>query len=156
MFNHAPADYVCPFCIALAGIEDGRTLTRPSDFVYRDNVVAAWISCHWWAKNPGHVLVVPVRHIENIYDMPRDLGAAVFDLSQRIAVAMKHAYNCDGVSTRQHNEPAGHQDVWHFHQHVFPRWTGDQLYKSDPGKTVVPPEQRAAYAEKLRLILNSW
>jgi diadenosine tetraphosphate (Ap4A) HIT family hydrolase len=41
---------------------------------------------------------------------------------------MKDAYRCDGVSTRQHNEPAGDQDVWHLHVHVLPRHQGDQLY----------------------------
>ena len=47
------------------------------------------------------------------------------------ALAMKAVFQCDGVSTRQHNEPAGYQDVWHFHVHVFPRFHGDSLYTSE-------------------------
>lgn len=54
---------------------------------------------------------------------------------------MKQAFGCDGVSTRQHNEPAGDQDVWHFHLHVFPRWTGDDLYRSF-GAAADPAELR--------------
>ena len=46
---------------------------------------------------------------------------------------MKTAFGCPGVSTRQHNEPAGNQDVWHYHVHVFPRWHGDRLYGSEGG-----------------------
>ncbi len=47
------------------------------------------------------------------------LGGEVTGAVQRVAVAVKTAYGCNGVSTRQHNEPAGGQDVWHLH-HVFP------------------------------------
>jgi histidine triad (HIT) family protein len=44
---------------------------------------------------------------------------------------LRRAYACDGTSLRQHNEPAGNQDVWHHHVHVFPRFTGDELYRTD-------------------------
>jgi len=57
-------------------------------------------------------------------------------------------YKCDGVSTRQHNEPSGNQDVWHYHLHVFPRYKNDNLYKTDRRNS--EPEERTEYAEKLR------
>lgn len=60
---------------------------------------------------------------------------------------------CDGVSTRQHNEPGGNQDVWHFHQHVFPRWLGARLYQRHDEKAVVPAPDRAVRAERLRAVL---
>lgn len=53
---------------------------------------------------------------------------------------------------RQHNEPAGNQDVWHYHLHVFPRFVNDKLYKSDRENT--KPEERLEYAQKLRHYLN--
>jgi hypothetical protein len=40
---------------------------------------------------------------------------------------MRDAFGCEGISTRQHNGPAGNQDVWHFHLHVFPRYPNDGL-----------------------------
>ena len=60
---------------------------------------------------------------------------------------------CDGVSSRQHNEPAGNQDVWHYHLHVFPRWENDKLYFERRHST--SPEQRRPYAEKLRAWLRT-
>lgn len=63
---------------------------------------------------------------------------------------MRWSYGCDGVSTRQHNEPAGDQDVWHFHVHVFPRYEGDGLYDSLPASAFVPAPERRPYAEQLR------
>ena len=67
---------------------------------------------------------------------------------------MKAAYSCDGVSIRQHNEPAGNQDVWHYHLHVFPRYAGDGLYGSQ--KELLPEKERAAYAQKLKVQLKDW
>jgi histidine triad (HIT) family protein len=61
---------------------------------------------------------------------------------------MKAAYGCDGTSTRQHNEPAGHQEVWHYHLHVFPRFMGDGLYASR--KARVDEARRAECAARLR------
>ena len=64
------------------------------------------------------------------------------------ALALKTAFDCDGVSTRQHNEPAGNQDVWHYHLHVFPRFTDDGLYASR-GEWVDADRMRR-YADRIR------
>lgn len=37
------------------------------------------------------------------------------DIAKEVAVSMKKAYRCDGIFIRQHNEPAGGQTVWHYH-----------------------------------------
>jgi histidine triad (HIT) family protein len=51
---------------------------------------------------------------------------------------------------RQHNEPAGNQDAWHYHVHVFPRYAGDALYGSLPEREFVSAERRRPYADRLR------
>jgi len=51
---------------------------------------------------------------------------------------------------RQHNEPAGNQDAWHYHVHVFPRFAGDDLYHTRPYPRFVDPERRRPYAVRLR------
>jgi histidine triad (HIT) family protein len=51
---------------------------------------------------------------------------------------------------RQHNEPAGNQDRWHYHMHVFPRYAGDDLYFTHPERHFAPAEQRLPYVDKLR------
>jgi hypothetical protein len=68
-----------------------------------------------------------VQHYENIYEPPDVLGGPIQRAVRETTLAMKSAYGCDSISTRQHNEPAGNQDVWHFHIHVFPRYDGDDL-----------------------------
>jgi len=60
---------------------------------------------------------------------------------------MKNTYGCNGISTRQHNEPAGNQ-LWHYHLHVYPRYENDNLYLTKGYFT--EPDERPFYVEKLR------
>jgi histidine triad (HIT) family protein len=149
--SHAPTGYECPFCRLLGGVETDHN--RLDDIVWRDDRTTAFISPRWWPKNPGHVLVIPNEHVENVYAIDDELLGAVYATVKRIAIGLKVAYACQGTSTRQHNEPAGYQDVWHFHAHVFPRYPGDRLYELIEEKRYAPPEERAPYAAKLRAVL---
>jgi histidine triad (HIT) family protein len=147
MFNHEPKDYACPFCLLVQGGEG--KYNSQQDIVYHDKLVTAFVSPRWWPNNPGNVIIVPNDHFENIYDLPARYAHRVQDLAKEVAIAFKEVYKCDGVSTRQHNEPAGGQDVWHYHLHIFPRYERDNLYQSLPHLEFVPLEKRIVYAEGL-------
>ena len=127
MYNHAPENYICPLCQISNG-EPTTVGSQEESVIYRDEFITAFVAGKWWRSNPGHVIIIPNSHIENIYDMPEEMGHKIFDFSKKVAMALKETYKCDGVSTRQHNEPAGKQDVYHFHLHIFPRYEGDKLY----------------------------
>jgi histidine triad (HIT) family protein len=129
-------------------------LSRQTDVVYRDGEVMALISSHQWPNTAGHVLVIPTAHHENIYDLPLRLATRIHELARAVALAMKRTFSCDGVSTYQHNEPAGNQDVWHYHLHVFPRYVGDDLYNTQ--RALMSVEERAGYARDLRAALAGW
>ncbi len=148
MHSHAPSGYQCPFCRLVRG--DADELNSPRFVVYEDDVTLAFVAPKWWPNNPGHVLVIPKAHHENIYAMPDTLLSHVYTVSKRMAVAMREAYRCEGTSTRQHNEPGGGQDVWHFHVHVFPRYLGDKLYTNNGSSRWVTPDERIVYVDKLR------
>lgn len=148
MYNHAPDDYICPFCLVVRHVENEHVLTKSADIVWQDDAVTAFIGSHQWPNNRGHVIVIPNQHFENIYELPLNLAAKIHELVRAVALTMKAAYGCTGVSTRQHNEPAGNQDVWHYHVHVFPRYPNDQLYTTERAR--MAPGERAAYADKLR------
>jgi histidine triad (HIT) family protein len=149
MYNHAPEDYDCPFCrVAEGRIDSAKMWTQPSDVVYRDEHTAAFLSARWWVNNVGHVMVIPKEHVENIYDLRGELAGHIHETARKVALAFKALYGCEGTSTRQHNEPAGYQEVFHYHLHVFPRYSGDNLYTSSYRLSTV--EERLPYAEKLR------
>ena len=107
MHNHAPDDYVCPFCLIAQGAENDGVVSRRDNIVYRNETVTAFIGSGQWPNNPGNIIVIPNEHFENIYDLPVHFAAKIHEAAQAIAIAMKTAFACDGVSTRQHNEPAG-------------------------------------------------
>lgn len=148
MYNHMPDNYVCPFCLVSQGIENEHVYTKQDDIIYQDFFITAFISAGCWKNNKGHVLIIPNQHYENLYDLPDYLSAKIHDFEKDVALALKKVYKCDGVSSRQHNEPCGYQDVWHYHLHVFPRYKNDNLYKTD--REDLPPHERAVYAKKLR------
>lgn len=148
MYNHAPTDYECSFCSFAKGEET--EFNKHSDIVFEDEKVIAFISPKWWVNNPGHVIVIPREHFENIYDISDETLSHVHIIAKQIAIALKETYTCDGTSIRQHNEPAGNQDMFHLHVHVFPRYTNDELYKKHDEKRFVSQEERKPYADKLR------
>jgi histidine triad (HIT) family protein len=154
MYNHAPDDYVCPLCQIARGELTLKGDSEP-DVIYRDNTITALVAGKWWRSNPGHVVIIPNAHIENLYDMPLDIGHAIFDYSKTIALAFKATYDCDGTSTRQHNEPAGNQDAFHFHLHVFPRYNDDNLYLNQDNNYWPSADEKRPYAEKLRAYLQT-
>ncbi len=146
--KHAPENYLCPFCDWLAGNEN--EYKQNSDIVLQDEYLTAFVSPKWWVNNPGNVIIIPNAHYENIYDITDDLLAKINSAAKRIAIAMRQAYDCTGTSTRQHNEPDGNQDVFHFHMHVFPRFKDDRLYQNHDNKAFISPEARAPYVKKLK------
>ncbi|NUU19466.1 HIT family protein [Cellulomonas humilata] len=145
--RHEPAGYDCPFCLLQRGVYD--EYNQPTDIVATTELALARISPKWWPANPGGALVIPREHHENLYELPRAVGHGVWDLVQEVAVAMRTAYACDGISIRQHNEPAGDQDVWHLHVHVFPRHHGDRLYEQNREARWIAVGERTRYAGAL-------
>ena len=152
MYTHAPPGYACPFCHIAGSMQNGAVpSTTTEDVFLRNEQITAFVAAAWWPKNPGHVLVIPNEHFENIFDLPVALAAEIHRLAREVAFAFKTVYGCAGVSTRQHNEPAGDQDVWHYHLHVFPRYEADDLYRSQ--RRFTSPEERLPYSTRLRAYL---
>lgn len=155
MFNHAPKGYICPICLSIQGIENKDTLLKQADLVYKNDLVSVYINSFWIETAKGHVIIVPNQHYENIYDLPSEVGHRIFDISKKIALAIRNAYKCDGITTRQNNEPAGDQHAFHFHLHIFARYNGDSFNENMIKESVLSkPEERLEYVAKLKAILN--
>jgi histidine triad (HIT) family protein len=73
--------------------------------------------------------------------------------SKKIVLAFKEVYKFDGISSRQHNKFCGDQDVWNYHLHVFLRYAGDNLYKTE--KEFLSSKECRAFAEKLHAYFNN-
>jgi histidine triad (HIT) family protein len=147
--KNAPAGYECPFC-RIAG-----TLPTPapeSAVVLVDANVFAFIPLSHYAGIRGNCLIAPRLHYENVLDIPDSLGNDFFRTIRLLASAMKAAFGCEGISTRQHNGPAGDQDVWHFHLHVIPRFRDDGLHAGQ--KAPYEAGERLEVAQRLKAALR--
>lgn len=102
----------CVFCKIITG-------EIPSKKVYEDDFTIAFLDIK--PSNPGHTLVIPKEHFENIYSMPAEAFARLAITSQKIAIATKQALDCDGINIIMNNEAAAGQIIFHSHIHIIPR-----------------------------------
>lgn len=154
MYNHAPKDYICPICIGIEGNEDDRTMIRKSDVVYQDELVTVFIGSFFVADNPGHPIIVPNKHYENLYELPYPEAHQIISVSRLVAQTLKISHSCDGVTVRQNNEPASSQHAFHYHMHLFPRYVGDEFEKKISTSKKSTAEERLPYANNLRIAIK--
>jgi histidine triad (HIT) family protein len=103
--------------------------------VYENEHVFAFLDI--MPRSPGHTLVIPKSPARNILDVTAEDYAHVARGAHKIAAAAMKAFNADGITVQQFNEPAGGQVVFHLHMHIMPRQDGVALLppatrKEDP------------------------
>jgi histidine triad (HIT) family protein len=109
---------VCPFCNIASG-------KAKASIVYEDATVLAFMDAN--PASPGHILVVPREHWENIYEIPEKLLVDIILVVKRLSSAVKKTVGAGGISVLQLNGRAAGQSVMHFHFHVIPRFRGDHI-----------------------------
>lgn len=142
----AAEDSVCPFC---------RIPTLPDDdglVVARGRTVYAVLNLHPY--NPGHLMVLPYRHVADLEDLEDAESAELFAFTRDAVRAMKrvaapHAFNV-GLNL---GTVAGGSLADHLHQHVVPRWGGDANFIAVIGQTKVIPQ---LLSETRRLLADAW
>jgi len=113
----------CVFCQIIAGeLESSR--------VYEDAYTVAFMNQR--QANPGHVLVVPKRHIETIYDLDDDTAARLFQTVVKMSRGVRSAFDCSGLNIWQSNGEMAGQEIFHVHFHIFPRREDDDCLKIYP------------------------
>ncbi len=83
----------------------------PAEIIYEDNDFIAFLSIN--PNTPGHTLVVPKLWVHWVWDHPDT--AAFFDVTKRIALALRRAYKVELIRSSVYGE-----EVPHAHIHVFP------------------------------------
>lgn len=105
----------CIFCKIIRG-------EIPSFKVYEDDKVFAFEDIN--PISPGHTLVIPKKHAQDLWEIPDDYLAAVQLASRKIIHAIKEALDPTGVACLQLNGPGANQVVMHYHLHLVPRAQG--------------------------------
>jgi histidine triad (HIT) family protein len=76
--------------------------------------------------NPGHLLVVPVRHAAYLSNIDAATAADLMRVAHAAAGALRASgLPCEGVNFFLADGEAAMQEILHVHLHVFPRFRGD-------------------------------
>jgi ATP adenylyltransferase len=125
----------CVFCDLLAGAGD------PSEHRMLHRDALAWVTLAKYPYNPGHLLVLPVRHTGELGDLTPEENAAVSALLQRSVRALREQAEPHGFNIGLNlGRIAGAGIPEHLHWHVVPRWSGDTNFMPVVGQTRVLPE----------------
>jgi histidine triad (HIT) family protein len=111
----------------------------PSAKVYEDAETLAFMDVFPQAR--GHVLVIhKASTARNLLDVEDAALQAVMRTTQKVARAVRAAFNPDGVAVMQFNGAAAGQTVFHLHFHVIPRMAGTALGRHGGGAMADPKE----------------
>jgi histidine triad (HIT) family protein len=122
----------CPFCAIVAGRLD-------ASIVAQTETAIAFLDLR--QAVPGHVLVVPREHVENIYALDPALAGELMALATQVAKALYASFDPPGMNLWQSNGDAGGQEVPHVHLHVQPRQINDGLLRVYPDGTPEPADR---------------
>jgi histidine triad (HIT) family protein len=100
----------------------------------------------------GHTLVIPKHPAENLFDLPADDLAATVRTTQRVARAVRKAFDAPGIMIAQLNGAAAGQSVFHIHFHIVPRHAGIDLRFH--ARDMADPARLAEHAERVRAALD--
>jgi len=131
----------CVFCKIVKG-----EIPAGAGKLYEDETFISFLDIK--PNNPGHSLVIPKNHYENIYAMPDEILKNIAPLIKKIAVAVKNGVNSDGINIIMNNDSAAGQIVPHAHFHIIPRFADDGL-RHWPGKSF-PKKETARIVEKIK------
>lgn len=121
----------------------------PSVKLYEDDDTLAFMDV--MPQAPGHLLVIPKVGSRNLLDADPAVLAKVLPVVQKLANAVKDAFEADGVYVAQFNEAAAGQTVYHLHFHVIPRHEALPLKPHSGGMADV--DVLKAQAEKIKAAL---
>ncbi len=103
-------------------------------------------------QSDGHTLVVPKWEAENLFDLPPESLAATILATQRVARAVKKAFDAPGLMIAQLNGRGAGQSVFHIHFHIVPRYEGIDLRFH--AREMADPKLLAEHAARIRAALD--
>ena len=124
----------CVFCEAAKADNDEKNL-----IVHRAQY--CFVILNAYPYTPGHVMVVPYAHLDELAKLPAEAATEMMALSQRMDALLRELYRPDGINLGMNvGKAAGAGIAGHIHMHVLPRWVADANFVSVVCETRVLPE----------------
>ena len=126
----------CPFC---------RVTSDPATSTGDDLVVRRGSSCfvvlNLYPYNPGHLMVLPYRHVPDLTDLTAEETAELAVLTKEALATIRRVSAPDAFNVGLNlGTAAGGSLAAHLHQHVVPRWTGDANFMTVLNGTKMLPQ----------------
>jgi ATP adenylyltransferase len=144
--THADAGESCPFCrVPTLSDEDGLVVHRGT---------TAYTVLNLYPYSPGHLMVCPYRHVADYTDLTADETVEIAELTQACMRVVRSVSGAHGFNLGMNQGAvAGAGIAAHLHQHVVPRWAGDQNFMPIIGKTRALPQ---LLADTRGLLAAAW
>jgi ATP adenylyltransferase len=127
---------------------------KTARIVYRSST--CYVILNSYPYTPGHVMVVPNAHLDELQKLSTDTAHEMMDLCQKMEAVLRSLYTPDGVNLGMNiGAAAGAGVAGHVHMHVLPRWVADANFVSVVGETRVLPETLDATWERITKALGS-
>jgi ATP adenylyltransferase len=91
--------------------------------VYRNN--ENMVALNIYPYNPGHLLIFPIRHVENFEKLGEEALCSLFLLTQKSVKLLKEVYHPQGFNIGVNQGEAAGASVKHFHIQVVPRYNSE-------------------------------
>ena len=132
----------CVFCEAVKAGDDEQTL-----IVHRDQ--HCFVILNAYPYTPGHVMIVPYAHLDELQKLPPEAASEMMALSQRMESVLRELYHPDGINLGMNiGKAAGAGIAGHIHMHVLPRWVADANFMSVVGETTHSARNAARNVEE--------
>jgi ATP adenylyltransferase len=136
----------CPFCrVQRLSDEDGLIVHRGE---------TAFVILNLYPYAPGHLMVVPHRHIADYTETTPEEVVEIGALTKHAMTLVRRVSGAQGFNIGMNQgHIAGAGIAAHLHQHVVPRWPGDQNFMPIIGRTKTLPE---LLGETRSLLAGAW
>lgn len=92
--------------------------------------------------SPGHVLVIPRRHVASFFDLTEEEVVDLMSLMHQVKALVDARFHPDGYNVGINVGEAAGQSVFHVHLHLIPRYSGDVPNPKGGVRGVIPGKQR--------------
>lgn len=91
---------------------------------------------------PGHMLVLPKRHVSSLFALEPQEHREVWELVQQCRDLLDAEHHPDGYNIGVNVGSAAGQTIFHCHVHVIPRYIGDIEDPRGGVRGVIPEKQK--------------
>jgi ATP adenylyltransferase len=139
----------CIFCDLPKAGDDAK-----ARIVYRGQ--HCYIVLNTYPYTPGHVMIVPFAHLDELQKLPSSASHEMMDLSQKMESVLRSLYTPDGINLGINiGKAAGAGVAGHIHMHVLPRWVADANFISVVGETRMLPESLETTYSRISKVLKT-